>query len=521
MNSISYDYIVLGSGVAGLRAAAELSDYGSVAVITKSSLGSGSSEHAQGGVAVVLSDDDDIRLHYNDTLVAGDGLCDEKAVMTLVEEGPKYIKELISWGAIFDMHEGELSFTREAAHSVNRIIHAKGDATGFEIVRALKEYVSKKENIARIENTFIIDLIVHNNRVYGLKAIDEITGEIKYFYSKSITLATGGGGRLFTRTTNPPVATADGIAMAYRAGAVIKDMEFFQFHPTGLHIENAPAFLLSESMRGEGAVLRNKNNERFCHKYHKDAELAPRDVVSRAIFFEMQKTNSDNVFMDLTHLDANYLKNRFPGIYKTLLEYGYDITTQMTPVSPAAHYQMGGVETDLWGRTSVKGLYACGETACTGVHGANRLASNSLLEAVVFAGRSTKAIIKDNEDFQITQIDIKEDDNPIKSDECEISYEKIQKIMWDYVSVVKNEKGLKTALNKLNNLDSIYEKCQPSDRNTCEIRNMITVGKLMTLAALNRKGSRGSHFREDYPKRISENWHTIFKDANPSPIIQR
>lgn len=520
MSSKSFDYIVLGSGIAGLRAVAELSEYGDVAVITKSSLGSGSSEHAQGGVAVVLSDEDDIHLHYNDTLVAGDGLCDETSVMTLVEEGPSYIKELISWGAQFDMHDGELSFTREAAHSVNRIIHASGDATGQEIVRALKEYVSKIDNITRIENTFAMDFIVKDNKIHGLKCIDEVTGETLLYYAKAIVLATGGGGRIYTRTTNPDVSTGDGMAMAFRAGAAIKDMEFFQFHPTGLHLKGAPAFLLSESMRGEGAVLRNVDGDRFCHDYHKDAELAPRDIVSRAIFFEMVKTDADHVFMDLTHMESDFLIKRFPKIYSTLIDYGFDITKDMIPISPAAHYQMGGVETDLWGRTSVEGLYACGEVACTGVHGANRLASNSLLEGVVFGGRSAKAVIEDTKMSEIVVIEVEAPKNPISANQCKIDIEEIQKLMWDYVSVVKSERGLQKALDQLLDYQATYRLCQPTDRKTCETKNIVTVSKLMTLAALNRHGSRGSHFREDFPDKIKENWHTVFIHAQSNPIIR-
>lgn len=520
MNSKCFDYIVLGSGIAGLRAAAELSEHGNVAIITKSSLGSGSSEHAQGGVAVVLADDDDINLHYNDTLIAGDGLCDEKSVMTLVEEGPAYIKELISWGAKFDMHDGALSFTREAAHSVNRIIHACGDATGQEIVRALKEHISNIPNIARIENTFAMDLIVEDSQIHGLKCINELTGEMLEYYAKAVVLATGGGGRIYTRTTNPDVSTGDGIAMAFRAGATIRDMEFFQFHPTGLHLEGAPAFLLSESMRGEGAVLRNINGERFCSNYHKDAELAPRDIVSRAIFFEIMKTESSHVFIDLTHMDKKFLINRFPKIYSTLLDYGFDITTDRIPISPAAHYQMGGVNTDLWGRTSIKGLYACGEVACTGVHGANRLASNSLLEGVVFGGRTAKAMAEDSKNIEIKKIDIDTPENPITANQCNIEIEDIQQLMWDYVSVVKSEKGLQKALNQLLEYQATYRLCQPVDRKTCEVKNIVTVGKLMTLAALNRHGSRGSHFREDFPDKIKDNWHTIFENAQSNPIIR-
>ncbi|MCB4204915.1 L-aspartate oxidase [Deferribacterales bacterium Es71-Z0220] len=515
-----YDYIVLGSGVAGLRAAVELSKQGSVGIITKSFLGESNTEYAQGGVAVVLSDDDDIYLHYEDTIKAGDGLCDKDAVMTLVEEGPKYIKELIQMGAMFDMHGDHLSFTREAAHSVNRIIHAKGDATGHEIVRALKEYVSKIENIDKVENYFIVDLIKCGNKICGVVAINENENSFHYFYSKAVILATGGAGRLFERTTNPEVATGDGMAIAFRANATLKDMEFFQFHPTGLHIEGAPAFLLSESMRGEGAVLRNIHKERFCHNYHEQGELAPRDIVSRAIFFEMQKTNSKFVYMDLTHIDSNYLKNRFPKIYSTCLNYGIDITKDLIPVSPAAHYYMGGIETDIWGRTNIYGLYACGETACTGVHGANRLASNSLLEGVVFGARSAKAAIIDTKYDEPLKPVAPTTEKMDQSIDYKALKTELQRVMWENVSVIRNEKSLNTAINFIDKYLNQFLNATPFDRYSGEVRNMFVVGKLMAEAALARKGSRGGHFRDDYPEKVNDSRHIVFENAQFSPTIR-
>jgi L-aspartate oxidase len=520
INASFYDYIVLGSGVAGLRAAIELSRQGKVAIITKSSLGESNTEYAQGGVAVALSDDDDIYLHYEDTIRAGDGLCDKDAVMTLVEEGPKYIKELIKMGAKFDMHGDHLSFTREAAHSVNRIIHASGDATGHEIVRALKDYVNNIDKIDKIENYFVVDLIKCDNKVCGIITLDENDNSFHYFYSKAVIVATGGAGRIFERTTNPEVATGDGMAIAFRASATLKDMEFFQFHPTGLHVENAPAFLLSESMRGEGAVLKNIHYERFCHNYHEMGELAPRDVVSRAIFFEMQKTDSKYVFMDLTHLDSVYVKNRFPKIYSTCLKYGIDITKDLIPVSPAAHYYMGGIETDVWGRTNIYGLYACGETACTGVHGANRLASNSLLEGVVFGARAAKAAIIDTKYDEPSKpaVSIKPSmDNKLN---YALLKTELQNIMWENVSVVRNERSLSFALEFIDNyLPKFYEK-MPYDRDSGELKNMFIVSKLMTEAAIARKGSRGGHFRDDYPEKMNDTRHIVFENAQFSPTIR-
>ncbi len=521
MKTFSYDYIVLGSGVAGLRSAVELSEYGETALITKAAIGESSSEYAQGGVAVVMSDDDDIYLHFEDTIKAGDGLCDRDAVFTLVDEGARYIKELITFGAKFDMHGGVLDFTKEAAHSVNRIIHAKGDATGHEIVKTLKEEVSRKNSVHRFANVFAIDIILRDNKVTGLLALDGQTGEEMIFNTKAIVLATGGAGQLFKRTTNPAVATGDGIAISFRAGASQKDLEFYQFHPTALTLENAPAFLLSESMRGEGGVLRNKNGEKFCHKYHPKGDLAPRDVVSRAIFFEMQKTDSAFVYLDMTSLKNDFVKNRFPKIYSTCLTYGLDITSEYIPVSPAAHYYMGGVQTDLWGRTTVEGLYAAGETACTGVHGANRLASNSLLEGVVFGGRSAKAAIVDTKHMSVPENKPEKAGGIDLSDRYNEYLQNIQEIMWENVSVVRNFNSLTKALGFFNkNLEPILNK-RPLNQKTGEIINMLYVGKLMSLAAVSREGSRGAHYRDDYPEKTGENFHITFDYGKFNPIIRR
>lgn len=518
METHFYDYIVLGSGVAGLRAAIELAGHGRVAVVTKCFLGESSSEYAQGGVAVALSDDDDISLHIEDTLRAGDGLCDLKAVSTLVEEGPKYIKQLISWGANFDMHGSLLEFTREAAHSVKRIIHAKGDATGHEIVRTLKDYSNTFDNIEKLEYTYALDFIKDSpSSVAGVIALNEKTGEVSLYYAKAVIVATGGAGRLYTRTTNPAVVTGDGLAMAFRADAAMRDMEFFQFHPTGLTVEGAPAFLLSEAMRGEGGVLRNIHMERFCTKYHPDGELAPRDVVSRSIFFEMNETDASHVFLDLTHLEENFVKNRFPKIYSTCLEYGLNICKDPIPVSPAAHYFMGGIFTDDWGRSTLKGLYACGEAACNGVHGANRLASNSLLEGVVYGGRSAIAAVRDTGNREIRQQDIKINEQmQIKDPQKEL--EEIQKSMWLNVSVARNETDLERTIDYLSEFLKQFEGKSPADRNTAELDNLATVGLLIAKAAKERKGSRGGHYREDFPDRMKDNWHIYFENAEFNPI---
>lgn len=518
METNFYDYIVLGSGVAGLRAAIELSGHGRVAVVTKCFFGESSSEYAQGGVAVALSDDDDISLHIDDTLRAGDGLCDLKAVSTLVEEGPKYIKQLISWGAKFDMHGSLLEFTREAAHSVKRIIHAKGDATGHEIVRTLKEHSGKLENIESLEYTYALDFIKDApDSVAGVIALNEKSGEISAFYAKAVIVATGGAGRLYTRTTNPAVVTGDGMSMAFRAKAAMRDMEFFQFHPTGLTIPGAPAFLLSEAMRGEGGTLKNINMKRFCSKYHPDGELAPRDVVSRSIFFEMNETNAKYVYLDLTHLDSNFVKNRFPKIYSTCLEYDLDISKDPIPVSPAAHYFMGGIYTDDWGRSTLKGLYACGEAACNGVHGANRLASNSLLEGVVYGGRSAKAAVKDNKNREIIEQEITIGEK-VEINNHDEELVKIQDCMWQNVSVSRNEADLDKAISYLEDFVSQFDGKIASNRKTAELQNLATVGLLIAKSAKERKGSRGGHYREDYPDRIKENWHIYFENAEFSTV---
>src|SRR5213594_2196471 len=389
------DYAVVGNGIAGLRAAIELSKAGSVLVLAKSNLSDSATAWAQGGIAVALSDEDEIGLHEQDTLNAGDGLCRPESVALLVEEGPKYITQLIEWGTEFDRAGTKLAFTREAAHSRSRILHAQGDSTGREISRALLSRAHSIPHLHLRAHAFTTELIVDHSRVTGLRFIDETDGTLHELQAGAVLLATGGLGQIYRETTNPDMATGDGMAIAYDAGAVLSDMEFMQFHPTALAIQGAPRFLLSEALRGEGGVLRNIGLERFMKKYHEAQELAPRDVVARAIVSEMHHTQSTHVFLDMTKMSEEFLKKRFPRIYETCSSYGLDLASDMAPVCPAAHYMMGGVKTDLWGRTSLPGLYAAGETAATGVHGANRLASNSLLEGLVFGARSGQAMIVD------------------------------------------------------------------------------------------------------------------------------
>src|SRR5215211_4523359 len=405
--ALETDFIVVGSGIAGLRAAVEMASSGArVTVLTKDRTSESNTEYAQGGIAVALSEEDEVALHEEDTLNAGAGLCDARAVRVMVEDGPRYIQELISWGTEFDREGGRLVFTREAAHSRRRILHAHGDSTGREIVRSLIARARAEREIAFVAHAATESLIVQDERVCGVRYLDPLVRASRELRARAVVLASGGAGQVFLHTTNPQVATGDGMAMAYAAGAELADMEFVQFHPTALSVEGAPRFLLSEAMRGEGGVLRNSDGERFMERYDERLELAPRDIVSRSIVAEMRRTGSRNVFLDMTALDADFLRMRFPKIDETCKAFGLNIATSQLPVSPASHYSMGGVRTDLWGRTTIPGLYAAGEVSCTGVHGANRLASNSLLEGLVFGARAGEAAAKDSSEFRLRSLEL-------------------------------------------------------------------------------------------------------------------
>jgi L-aspartate oxidase len=487
---IETDYLVVGAGVAGLRAAIELSAAGRVLVVAKDRLEESSSQYAQGGIAVALSDDDEVELHEQDTIIAGAGLCDREAVHTLVEDGPRAIEELIGWGAEFDREGAELMFAREGAHSRNRVLHAHGDSTGREISRALYHKAASLGNVEFHSFSAITDLLTAGGEAVGAVACDRSIRRPVHIRARAVLLATGGLGHVFKETTNPEVATGDGVACAFRAGATISDIEFVQFHPTALYLPGAPRFLLTEALRGEGAYLRNAEGERFMERYDARLELAPRDIVSRSIVAEMRRTGS-HIYLDLTHLDASLVRTRFPRVYDTCKQYGLDLTATPAPIHPAAHYSMGGVKTDLDGCTDVAGLFAAGEVACTGVHGANRLASNSLLEGVVFGARAGARMRewKKNPGRQPVSA-------PAASFPC-ISEEEIRSLAWESCGIARDGQGLESALARL--AGAVEGGKGGASRSLHELRNMYLVTSLIARCALARQESRGGHYRTDFP----------------------
>ncbi len=495
------DFVVVGAGIAGLRAAVELASAGRVLVLAKLEYTESATQYAQGGIAAALSDEDEISLHFQDTLIAGDGIVNPDAAHVLVEEGPERIEELISWGTQFDRNGTRLAFTREGAHSRDRILHAHGDSTGREIGRALYLKAQSLKNISICEFEFATSLMVEGGRVIGLTLLDQ-KGALHPVRAAAVLLATGGLGHVFRETTNPSVATGDGVAMAYRAGAEVSDMEFIQFHPTALYVKGAPRFLLSEALRGEGAVLRNDQLTRFMPKYHQLAELAPRDVVARAIAHELEISRSKDpvVYLDLTHKNAKHLQQRFPRIYETCMKYNVDITTDMIPVRPAVHYSMGGVRTDLYGRTSVLGLYAAGEVACTGVHGANRLASNSLLEGLVYGARAARTMHQEAKLHAHKAEAAKSQAAEVAAPATQAAEDvirQIQNIMWADVGIVRSRETLQRAITQL----EVLKPSLPHGtcRRCCEATNTWQAGLLIAKSALARLESRGAHYRFDYP----------------------
>jgi len=512
-----YDYVIVGSGIAGLYSALLAKNAGSVLILTKGSIEECNTRHAQGGIAAPIGKNDSPELHFQDTITAGAGLCDPEAVRILVEEAPDRIDDLIKFGVPFDTLDGEVALTREAAHSVPRILHAGGDATGEHIEVTLSRRV-RESPVEVLEYCLATQILTDDGKVRGIRALDSRTGLTEEYECRFVILSTGGAGRLFKYTTNSEVATGDGIALAFQAGAEITDMEFFPFPPSALRLPGVSPFLISEAVRGEGGILRNVEGYQFMPDYALQAELAPRDVVARSILYEMRKTGSDRVFLDVTHVSPRRITTRFPHIYRFCLDHGLDITKGLIPVAPAAHYLMGGVRVNTWGQTSMPGLFAAGETACTGVHGANRLASNSLVEVVVF---SKRIVERTQETDQAASIS-----GPTGADYHSLSQREalettsrfnlpnLQSLLWDKVGIVRSGQGLAEAADTLAAWQNSLP--QPTDRPSYELGNMVLSARLMAEAGVLREESRGAHFRTDFPE-SSEGWqkHLVFRAINP------
>ncbi|MFC1916701.1 L-aspartate oxidase [Chloroflexota bacterium] len=502
-----YDYIIVGSGIAGLYTALLAKEQGSVLIITKGSIDDCNTKYAQGGIAAAISKHDSPQRHFKDTIAAGNGLCNEEAVRILANEAPDRITDLVNFGVPFDTLDGEIALAMEAAHSLPRILHAGGDATGEHIEITLSNQV-RASKIQVLEDCLATEILVEKGRVSGIKALDCRTGSIEEFECRFLVLATGGAGQLYKFSTNPEIATGDGIALAFNAGAEIIDMEFFQFHPTALRLPGVTPFLISEAVRGEGGILRNVDGYRFMPDYTPEGDLAPRDIVARSILYEMGKTGSDRVFIDITRLPPNVITTRFPHIYRFCLDHGLDITKGLVPVAPAAHYMMGGIRINNWGETNIAGLFACGETGCASVHGANRLASNSLLEATVFSkrivGETTKgASTEAPAASKVGEIHHSLSDRQVPQVVPALSLSALQQLEWDKVGIIRSKEGLTQVADIL----AVWQKAlpQPTDRPSCELSNLVLTGRLVTEAALLRKESRGAHFRSDFP-RSSPRW---------------
>jgi L-aspartate oxidase len=542
------DYLVIGAGVAGLRAATTLANHGEVLVITKESLGESNTHYAQGGIAVATEGREDVALHIEDTIAAGDGLVHRPAAKVLVEEGPERVAELIEWGAAFDRQSAEqgseLLRTREAAHSHPRILHANGDATGAEISRSLVVFAHSHPRIHFSEWTMAANLVVEDGRAIaadlmssstptnlGAPGLDFETWERSTIriYARAILIASGGAGQVYSDTTNPAVATGDGIALAAQAGAELADMEFYQFHPTALSLPGVPRFLLSETLRGEGAYLRNDHDERFMERYHPSLELAPRDVVARAIAREGMGNHpqqSRSVYLDMRHVRDIDLTQRFPGISRFLAQHNLSLHSDLIPVRPAAHYLMGGIRTDLDGRTSLPGLYAAGEAACTGVHGANRLASNSLLEGLVFGARASNAMLKDPsyEGKSTPSIDASPQTTALSHEEeqsIEALISQLQSTMWRTAGLLRDEQTLREGIAERDAIEISLNRIaqqNKSNRRLFEAQSLLMVSRAILLSALARHESRGAHFRNDYPRRDDLKFRKHSMDRNEPHI---
>jgi L-aspartate oxidase len=521
------DFLVVGGGIAGLRAAIELAPHGRVLVLTKAEPTESNTGYAQGGIAAAMGDDDSPALHADDTIRAGAGLCDEQAVHVLVEEGPVRVRQLMDWGAAFEHDaDGRLVLGREAAHSVRRVLHA-GDATGREIGRVLWEKVSGEPSVQTIDHALVTELLVDRaggpRQVAGVAFFDA-RGHRQEVRARATLLATGGAGRVYSDTTNPAVATGDGVALAYHAGARVADLEFVQFHPTALNLPGAPRFLISEALRGEGARLVNDRDEPFMSHVHPQGDLAPRDVVARSIVREVDRTGRP-VFLTLKHLDRDFVAHRFPTITAMCRQVGLDLARDPIPVGPAAHYMMGGVDTDEWGRTSVSSLFAAGEVACTGLHGANRLASNSLLEGLVFGARAARAMLEPPQPAPLepnrrlspspSTVGVSDEARRAKAEgfsratDVPTTMAAVQALMWRSVGLFRDREGLQHAVACLEAAAALPASAIAEGPRH---RNLVTVATLIARAALRREESRGGHFREDFPERDDIHWKVHLAD---------
>ncbi len=525
MKQLEFDTLVIGSGLAGLTAAYHASRFGKVAIVTKSELDTSNSWFAQGGIAAVTAPDDTADSHIRDTLVAGRGMCDYDAVEVLVKEGSERVKELIDMGMPFDRDEkGAIVLGLEGGHSQRRILHAGGDATGKELTKFLLKSIVGNKNIFPFEYTAVVRLIGSEGQLSGVQGLNFFTGENLVFKARAVILATGGLSRVYSRSTNPHTATGDGIALAFRAGARVADLEFIQFHPTALYLPGKEAFLISEAVRGEGAWLLNRKGERFMKGIHPLAELAPRDVVAYSIFMQMQKNNDKSVFLSLAHLDSQYINHRFATISHTLREYGIDLTRDPVPVAPAAHYMVGGIRSGLHGETNVKGLFVCGEAASSGVMGANRLASNSLLECLVFGKRASEKaaelemkelFINDIKPFKI---------EPGNEETFLLLKNEMAELMTANLGIIRTKESMQHALERFEEIYHQYSDCQ-NEYNILKIKNIADICLLIGKAALLREESRGGHIREDFPQEDNRfKIHIVQQldyEASLEPVIEK
>ena len=511
------DVLVIGSGVAGLSAALQAAKHASVTLVSKDALFESSTNYAQGGIAVPMAPGDTIAKHSADTRAAGQNLCDSQVVTGVVREGRRRIQELIVWGAKFDSERGKLHFTQEGGHRSARVIHAKGDATGAEVEGALLKVAGKCGNLQTLEHTFSIDLLVIDGVCHGALVSNPIRGAT-LVWAKQTVLATGGCGQVYRETTNPEIVTGDGVAMAYRAGAVVRDMEFYQFHPTTLYLAGAARSLISEAVRGEGAVLRNRDGEAFMVNYSPQADLAPRDVVSRAIVTEIRRTGHTSVYLDATHIPKGRLYSRFPCIRGVCGSFGIDIAQDLIPVRPSAHYMIGGVEVNARAETSIKNLYACGEVACTGLHGANRLGSNSLLEGLVYgyrAGSNAGQAAQAGDSVAVPHRLAGEPSAPLGGNiDVRDVRNALQALMWRSAGIERDSLGLQEAVSQINTWRRYVMTHTFSSVMGWELQNMLTVARLIAWAGDLRKESRGVHYRTDFPETRDKTWRKHIRLCN-------